>query len=226
MDEFVRVFARAFNEGIVDTNGDGNLDKVNGHVDGYALNSQPGDPPAGIRFFTRMDEYGKPINSANFAVNAGTAVDDPLTPDTNEYYDAMYQQITARNFSLSSEVFNNPSNNIAASARPGEVGNIENLRSIMGMRHNSYMFIEGGPEDFVKTIVSGMGVDGQQAKAQLANQNIMTGQIDNRRQSNSGVSIDEEMSNLVRYQHAYNAAAKMIQTYSELLDILVNRLGI
>jgi flagellar hook-associated protein 1 FlgK len=71
-----------------------------------------------------------------------------------------------------------------------------------------------------------MGVDGQQAKAHLDNQSIMTRQIDNRRQSISGVSIDEEMGNLVRYQHAYNAAAKMIQTYAELLDILVNRLGI
>ena len=78
----------------------------------------------------------------------------------------------------------------------------------------------------MKTIISSMGVDGQQAKANLDNQSIMTRQIDTRRQSISGVSIDEEMGNLVRYQHAYNAAAKMIQTYAEILDILVNRLGI
>ena len=106
------------------------------------------------------------------------------------------------------------------------MGNIENLRSFMGLRHNTYMFMEGGPEDFVKTIISTMGVDGQQAKANLDNQSIMTRQIETRRQSISGVSIDEEMGNLVRYQHAYNAAAQMIQTYAELLDVLVNRLGI
>jgi flagellar hook-associated protein 1 FlgK len=88
------------------------------------------------------------------------------------------------------------------------------------------MFMEGGPEDYIKTIISTMGVDGQQAKAHLDNQRIMTNQIDARRQSVSGVSIDEEMGNLVRYQHAYNAAAKMIQTYSEILDILVNGLGL
>ena len=63
MNDFVRVFARTFNEGIVDTGGDGSLDKVNGHVDGYTLNSQPGDPAAGIRFFTMLDEYGKPVSS-------------------------------------------------------------------------------------------------------------------------------------------------------------------
>lgn len=226
MNEFVRVLARTFNEGVIDTDGDGVLDKVNGHVDGYALNSAAGDPAAGIRFFTRMDAYGKPMNSAAFAADAGTATDDPLTTDRNEYLDAMYSQITAKNFSISSEIDEDPSNNIATSDSPAEVGNIENLRSIMAMRHNTYMFMEGSPEDYVKTIISTMGVDGQQAKAHLDNQSIMTRQIDNRRQSISGVSIDEEMGNLVRYQHAYNAAAKMIQTYSELLDVLVNRLGI
>ena len=226
MNEFVRVLARTFNEGVIDTDGDGALDKVNGHVDGYTLNSQAGDPAAGIRFFTAMAEYGRPMSSTAFAAGAGAVIDDSLTTNKNEYLDAMYSQITAKNFSISLEIDENPSNNIATSGSPAEVGNIENLRSIMAMRHNTYMFMEGSPEDFVKTVVASLGVDGQQAKAHLDNQSIMTRQIDNRRQSISGVSIDEEMGNLVRYQHAYNAAAKMIQTYAELLDTLVNRLGI
>ena len=88
------------------------------------------------------------------------------------------------------------------------------------------MFNEGSPEDYIKTIISCMGVDGQLASHYLDNQTVLTKQIDNRRESISGVSVNEEMGNLVRYQHAYKAAAKMIQTYSEILDILVNRLGI
>lgn len=229
MNEFVRVFARTFNEGVIDTDGDGNLDKINGHVDGYTLNSvetDPPEPPAGIRFFTMLDEYGRPMSSADFASTAAAVIDDPTTPGVNEQLDVMYSYITAKNFSISSDIDSDPTNNICTSGSAGEVGNIENLRSIMGMRHNTYMFKEGAPEDFIKTVISSMGVDGQQAKAHLDNQSIMTSQIDNRRQSISGVSIDEEMANLVRYQHAYNAAAKMIQTYSEILDILVNRLGI
>ena len=226
MNEFVRVLARTFNEGVIDMDGDGVLDKVNGHVDGYTLNSQAGDPAAGIRFFTRLDEYGNPMSSAAFAAGAGSVTDDPSTPGINEYLDAMYSQITAKNFSISLEIDENPSNNIATSGSPAQVGNIENLRSILAMRHNTYMFMEGSPEDFVKTLVASLGVDGQQAKAYLDNQSIMTRQIENRRQAISGVSIDEEMANLVRYQHAYNAAAKMIQTYAEILDVLVNRLGI
>ncbi len=220
------MFARTFNEGVIDIDGDGTLDKVNGHVDGYTLKSVTGDPAAVIRFFTMTDKYKNPVDSITFAQGAGSVLDDPLTAGENEYFDAMYSHITAKNFSVSKEIYEDPSNNIAASDTPGQVGNTENLRSILSLRHNKYMFMEGAPEDFIETVISTMGVDAQQASNNLNSQTVMTRQIDNRRQSISGVSIDEEMGNLVRYQHAYSAAAKMIQTYAELLDILVNRLGL
>lgn len=49
--------------------------------------------------------------------------------------------------------------------------------------------------------------------------------IENDRQAVMGVSLDEEMSNLIKFQHAYNAAARMVSTTDELLDTLINRLG-
>lgn len=54
---------------------------------------------------------------------------------------------------------------------------------------------------------------------------LATTGIDNDRQSVMGVSLDEEMSNLIKYQHAYNAAARMVSTTDQLLDTLINRLG-
>jgi len=45
-----------------------------------------------------------------------------------------------------------------------------------------------------------------------------------RRTSVSGVSMDEEMVNLVQFQHAYQANAKMISTVDELLDVVINGL--
>jgi flagellar hook-associated protein 1 FlgK len=50
-------------------------------------------------------------------------------------------------------------------------------------------------------------------------------QIENRRLSVSGVSIDEEMANMVKYQHAYNAAAKMISVIDQIYDVTINRMG-
>ena len=48
--------------------------------------------------------------------------------------------------------------------------------------------------------------------------------IDNSRLSVSGVSLDEEMINLIQFQHAYNASAKVVSTIDSLLDVVVNGL--
>jgi len=216
INEFVRVFARTFNEGIIDDDGDGVESDLIGHVDGYTLDAKAGDTPSGIRFFTMKDEDGNPMDSATF-INGATGV---------AAIKAEYEKITAKNFSVSEEIISDAVNNVCTALEPEQVGNIDVLRAIIKMRHNPYMFKEGAPEDFIKTIVSGMGVDAQQAVMIEDTQGVILKQVENRRLSISGVSINEEMTNLVKYQHSYNAAAKMIQTYQDLLDVLINRLGL
>ncbi|NLO98754.1 MAG: flagellar hook-associated protein FlgK, partial [Clostridiaceae bacterium] len=210
MNEFVRTFAMSFNEGIVDTDGDGVLDKTEGHIDGYTLT---GTDPSGIRFFTMLDSYGKYMSSEDFANQALAyadrmgITDDPATTDLDEKLIAGYQTLTARNFSISFDIEDDPSENISASSAPGEAGNNENLNNLLAMRHNTYMFMEGAPEDFIKTVISSMGVDGQQYNQYLDIQEGITTQLENRRHSISGVSLNEEMTNLVKHQQIYGAAA-------------------
>ncbi len=48
--------------------------------------------------------------------------------------------------------------------------------------------------------------------------------MENQKASVSGVSLDEEMTNLIQFQHAYQANAKMISTIDELLDVVINGL--
>ena len=88
------------------------------------------------------------------------------------------------------------------------------------------MFAEGGPEDFMKSLVATLGVDAEQAANYESNRQIIVNQIVNRRLSDSGVSIDEEMANLVKFQQAYSASAKMIQTMNEVYETLINKLFI
>jgi flagellar hook-associated protein 1 FlgK len=76
----------------------------------------------------------------------------------------------------------------------------------------------------MKSLVATLGIDSQQAENYGDNQKIVVNQIVNRRLSDSGVSIDEEMTNLIKFQQAYSASAKMIQTMSEVYDTLINRL--
>lgn len=215
LNEFVRVFAKAFNEGFIDYDSDGTIgageDKI-GHADGYGLNSAAGDPLPGIRFFT-MDN----MSSSTFV----SAAPDPTDPnDINDLYDS----ITAKNLTISQDIVDSVEN-IFTSTDAGEKGNGEVLLSIIEFRHDPKVFNEGTPEDFMRSLISNLGIDSQQAGRVSLNQETIVKQIDNRRSSNSGVSIDEEMANLVKFQHAYNASARMVTTLSQIYDVLINQMG-
>jgi flagellar hook-associated protein 1 FlgK len=60
---------------------------------------------------------------------------------------------------------------------------------------------------------------------QEANAEVLTTAVENRRQSVSGVALDEEMTNLVRFQRAYQASSRAMSTLDEMLDVLINRTG-
>lgn len=69
-----------------------------------------------------------------------------------------------------------------------------------------------------------LGIQAQEASRISENQETLVGQLENNRESVSGVSLDEEMANLIQFQHAYSANAKIISTIDELLDVVINGL--
>ena len=58
-----------------------------------------------------------------------------------------------------------------------------------------------------------------------SNAQVLTDAVEDRRQSASGVSLDEEMTNLIRFQRGYQASARTMSTIDEMLDVLINRTG-
>jgi flagellar hook-associated protein 1 FlgK len=80
-------------------------------------------------------------------------------------------------------------------------------------------------DDFFSAIVGQLGVQTQEAERQSQNAQLLTEQVDLNRQSVSGVSLDEEMSNMIKFQHAYSAASRFMTTFDQLLDKLINGTG-
>ncbi|NIK79344.1 flagellar hook-associated protein 1 FlgK [Paenibacillus castaneae] len=78
---------------------------------------------------------------------------------------------------------------------------------------------------YFRSIVGQLGVQAAEATRMQANQQIIVDQVESRRQSVSGVSLDEEMSNLIKYQHAYNAAARNMTMIDDILDKVINGMG-
>jgi len=78
--------------------------------------------------------------------------------------------------------------------------------------------------DYYHSIVSRVGADVQYAATRVDNQSEMLIYLDNYRESVSGVSLDEEMINLIQYQRAYESAAKLISVVDEMLGTLLDSL--
>ncbi len=84
----------------------------------------------------------------------------------------------------------------------------------------------GGADVRWSAFVAATGVASASAQNQLAVQTSISSQADASRASASGVSLDEEMSNMLMYQRAYEGAARVMTAVDEMLDTLINRVGI
>ncbi|MDA6963101.1 hypothetical protein OSM87_25875, partial [Escherichia coli] len=66
----------------------------------------------------------------------------------------------------------------------------------------------------------------QSAQKDLRNSAILAASVEQNRQSVSAVSLDEEMTNMIKFQHAYNASARNITVVDEMLDKIINGMGV
>lgn len=81
-------------------------------------------------------------------------------------------------------------------------------------------------DNYYRYTISQMGIDAQEAIRNQKNAEMLVGTVNNQRQSVSGVSIDEEMAEMVKYQHAYSASARVMTSMDEVLDKIINGMGV
>jgi flagellar hook-associated protein 1 FlgK len=80
--------------------------------------------------------------------------------------------------------------------------------------------------DFYAGLVGKLGSASSQAQEMANNQQLVVDQLQQRVQQTSGVSLDEEATDMIRFQHAYQAAARVITTMDEMLSTLINNVGL
>jgi len=87
-----------------------------------------------------------------------------------------------------------------------------------------YQLSMGGTQpynDYYSSIVRDVGSEVLKSDAYYHHQSDMISQLENQRESVSGVSLDEEMINLIKFQNAYSAAAKLITTADEMMQTVL-----
>ncbi|WP_214825402.1 flagellar hook-associated protein FlgK [Exiguobacterium algae] len=79
---------------------------------------------------------------------------------------------------------------------------------------------------YYQNVIGNMAVAADQNGRLAASTSALMASSDQRRQSVSAVSLDEEMTMMIQYQHAYNAAARNITAVDEMLDKIINGMGV
>lgn len=129
----------------------------------------------------------------------------------------------AEDISISTAI-KNDLDKIAAS-KTGAAGNGDMARDMADLKlARIYSGQSATLGDFFAGLITKLGIDSGAAQKTTDNQNLLINNLNTKRDSISGVSVDEEMTDMIKFQHGYTAAAKIITTMDELLDVIVNGL--
>jgi flagellar hook-associated protein 1 len=118
----------------------------------------------------------------------------------------------------------------AAGSNPTTVsgpGDNSNALSLAALKGTTTTFTVAGQSttatmsSYYNSLVSSVGIDTRNATNTTAQSQSFLKQLNTLRESNSGVSLDEELTNLIKYQRAYQASAKIISTASDMLDTVM-----
>lgn len=166
---------------------------------------------------------GSTFNLAN-----GFAVTISGTPAVGDKFKLSVSESAARDFSVSNGVLSN-SNKVSAGLNSSTDGaNASKLAELQSKLVFDSVTLKAGSgtftfDEFYSSIVSTVGIQSFSSQSTLSQQDGILLQLNARRESIAGVSIDEEMINMIKFQQAYNAAARLIGVADELLDTIISQ---
>lgn len=119
-------------------------------------------------------------------------------------------------------------NNIAAS-KTGASGDNSNALEMANLRYKPLLQDSNGilsMDDYYQSIISTMGNKGSDAVNISDNQDKLVKSADAGRTAITGVSMDEEMANMMKYKYAYDASSRVLNVIDQMMETIVNRMGL
>lgn len=116
-------------------------------------------------------------------------------------------------------------NHIAAASAANAPGDGSNAIALADIKNLNIAALSGTVDDFFRGLTGQLGVESQAAQRMVANQELLLSELNNKKQSVSGVSLDEEMTNMIKFQQSYSAAARLVSTMNDMIDTLINKMG-
>jgi flagellar hook-associated protein 1 FlgK len=111
--------------------------------------------------------------------------------------------------------------------RPANPGNGDAAQEIASIRNNSVMIGRLATfDDYFADSIGYIGILGEQSRDELATHNLTMNKWREERESISGVNLEEELTNMIRFQKGFEAVSRYITTVNSMLDTIINRMGV
>ena len=171
--------------------------------------------------FTSDGQAGAMMFTANVMTDDRQYELDELESD--DYY-----FMTAKNFTVDADMLLNPALLATKSSQSSGVEESSTVQRLLAMfsDKNTMSFRGGAANEFLDCILADMALNANSANTFATTYESLKLTINNQRTSISGVDTDEEAVNLVKFQHGYDLASKVIQTMTEVLDRLITQTGV
>ncbi len=170
---------------------------------------------------SNLDDLAQTIvTQVNAVHSAGTGADGSTGVD---FFDS--SGTTAGSMAVNQAVAEDP--NLIAASLSGEPGDVRNAQAISELRNQRVM--SSGSltiNEYYSSFVGNLGIKSQESDNLTSNYNLVTTQLANAKESVQGVSIDEEMTNMMKYQRAYEAAARVITYVDTALETVISGMGV
>jgi flagellar hook-associated protein 1 len=208
--------------------------KLKGLLESYGYND--GVSVKGIypEMLDNLDEMAFEFaNAFNAVQKSGWSLDSVKAGTKTEYsfFDGVDDKVgAAKNIKLHSDMEGTIGLDHIAAASDDEgkaySGDGSNALKLSEVRNSKIFSGSATLQSFYEGAIGKMAVDAQQAVRLTNNSAVLSQAVEQRRTSVSGVSLDEEMTNMIQFQHAYNAAARNITVIDEMLDKIINGMGV
>ncbi|EKE03822.1 MAG: flagellar hook-associated protein FlgK [uncultured bacterium] len=185
---------------------------------------------------TLAQEFATQVNTIH---QGGQYIDTSVTPNTlalvsavpfdifvesNAVTNATYANMTAGNITLNQDVINDAFKVAAASATSAanETGDGGNALVLAQLRNTKIATLgSSDTESFLNSVIGKLGIQIKSIQDSYTSQGTIVQQINSRREATIGVNLDEELTDLIRFQRAFEASAKVLNVMDKALEQII-----
>ncbi len=217
------------------------VETVNSCFNGTGIGSHQGE--TGVPVFVPIiptQEYKVAKENLETVLNDASATDEQKKAAQAAYDEVAYKAMTTGNIQVNPELLANGGYNklgtVNPEGDPNNVGDSSKVTEFLNEWGTSREWYSDRSEkgvpnykkvsitDFYSEFVTDIGTDGSNYSAVAKSKQTAILNIENERQAIGGVSQDEEFANMLKYQYAYNASARMITMLDGMLDTIINKM--